>query len=319
MVEKIDVLAGSPLAWELAGRSVIVLDYARDMTLDKFGAAFRPDGHHRGRGPDPRYYYQAVVDRTRQIIAEKHALSDLDEEDIASRQLQAFVPRHFYLSVKDVVRRLDRRVTRYCWRLNGEALVVWLPVEIAGPHRRKWLETNIGPVDPVAPGERERVQELIDGVLGKKRLLSLSDIGDGLVSAAAGSDGPQSLEEMLTVQGLAETVIREKELNLDRQRPCIASLGAELAPLIRRIFCDLAQDAYKPSEIAREFGLSKSAMSRFAGVRWCARGTPVVPDLHKNVAFCLAHHRHFIEAAKAAGVWEAVQKVLSRSGRGANL
>jgi hypothetical protein len=310
----VNALCETPRAWECAGRSESVLDFARRHTMDKFSNIPEVNGR-RNRGPNAKWYFLAVVLGIKAILAATPAASALDEEQITEKQLQSLVARHVFLSIREACRRLDRLVTRYLWSVDGVVLSLWLPVEIAGPDRRKWLEEHVGPVDPRAPGEKERVQELIDQAVSRKRLLSLSEAGWDLIQAP--SPAQPAWAEILTVHGLTEAVVQEKETHIDLQRPCLQALDGTLGTFIRRVFHDLAEGVYKPAEVAKAFGLSKAAMTRVAGVRWRSWGTSGIPDLFRNLAYVLAHHKAFVEAAKAAGIWDVVRNAADRRMRGA--
>ncbi len=75
----------------------------------------------------------------------------------------------------------------------------------------------------------------------------------------------------------------------------------------------MSEGDYRDCVLARGFGLSKATFSRFAGSRWQIHSDGPIPDLWANTAEVLAHHTPFIQAAKDAGVWPRVTKVLRES------
>lgn len=172
-------------------------------------------------------------------------------------------------------------------------------------------------MDPKRPGERDRVQAVVDRLIARRRIISLDDLGRNAKRIAPTSDaGFPSIEETISTEGLAETVAEEKADNIEYQRPAIQSLGqTRLRRLVCRIFDDLVSERYEAKNIATEFGLSKSTFSRFAGSRWnnSPEGNALgpVPDLWRNLAHILASHSTFRKAAKKAGVWRQVCNVIS--------
>jgi hypothetical protein len=309
----VNELSETPRAWEWAGRNALVLDFARMHTMDKF-SNIPDENRRRNRGPNAKWYFLAVALGVKAILAEMPAASALDEEQLTERRLQSMVTRHFFLSIREACRRLDKLVTRYLWSVDGVVLSLWMPVEIPGPDRRKWLEEHVGLVNPLALGEEERVQELVDRAVGRKRILPLSESAEDLIVAP--SPAQPAWGEVLTVHGLTEAVVLEKEAHIDQQRPCLQALDGRLGTLIRKVFRDLAEGVYKPAEVAKAFGLSKSAMTRIGGVRVGSWDKSGIPDLFKNLAFVIAQHPHFVEAAKAAGIWDAVRNAADREVRG---
>ena len=203
-------------------------------------------------------------------------------------------------------------MSRYEWLGEGFSVTVKLPTWITGRHRRrKWLEENVLKHDPTAIESAQRVQEIIDRTVGRRRVVPLSNGGaDRLAAAPAGLPWP--LEFGLSVHGLAATVAKEKCCNIHQQRDSIRQLGRiRLGQLVHRILSALADGNYKPSEIARAFGLSKAALTRFAGPRWARSKAGSIPDLFRNLAFVLAHDPSLVEAAIAAGVWARVDRIVN--------
>ena len=64
--------------------------------------------------------------------------------------------------------------------------------------------------------------------------------------------------------------------------------------------------------LAKDFGLSKSTFSRFAGSRWL-NSKKAIPDLWLNTAHVLSTYPVFQEVAKETGVWEQVEATIENS------
>jgi hypothetical protein len=188
-----------------------------------------------------------------------------------------------------------------------------MPRTIQYLQRRVWLEDNIQEVDPCRPGERYRVQGMIDEQLGLASHLSIEGLADNLASHRD-SDSPirALIEKEVSTQGLANVVAEEKAANIDAQRRAIRALGrSRLKQLILRIFNNLSQEAYEEKRLAEAFRLSRATLSRFAGSRWKRDVDGRIPDLWANTAHTLAGHASFMEAAEAAGVWDSVELILA--------
>ncbi|MHC4370847.1 MAG: hypothetical protein ACYSW8_24820, partial [Planctomycetota bacterium] len=236
-------------------------------------------------------------------------------ESMAAEILQGMVVRHFYLSCLECRRRTLKLVRRYCWRINGRSMTVWMPIEMPGSRCRTWLETNVPDVDPSRPGERERIQAAIDRLWSKRKVLSLDRLSkhEKAVSADA-SSGRTFVEEEMSTRGLAGFVAEEKAENITDQRPTIRALGPRrLRKLIMTVFDSLAEDRFNAEQISMDYDLSKATFSRFAGSRWASNNDNSdgrdIPDLWQNTAHVLAGHEDFVTAARQAGVWDRVRRV----------
>jgi len=300
-----------------AGR--VLVDVAYSLTVDKFSnlprAAGNGDGPGRGlAGPDCRNYFRPVLKLLAEQLTERRKLSVLTEEGLAARLLQRLVTRHFYLSLQES--RRQGPMTRYLWRMPTGELTVLMPRSIVGRARARWLEGNIVDPDPRRPGERQRVQTVIDELLGNGSVpawtLAEADNADRWWGGAASADPAPGLRA-ISVDGLAKSVADEKVETIYAQRPAIRALGADrLRALIQQIFADLSGGCCADGRIARAYGLTKATFSRFAGSRWGAatnQGTNNVPDLWRNTASVLASDPAFVEVAEGFGLWPRVREI----------
>ena len=64
----------------------------------------------------------------------------------------------------------------------------------------------------------------------------------------------------------------------------------------------------------KEFKISRSTLSRFAGSRWNISTSERCPDLWSNLARVLANNKYFTKAAKDYGIWDKVQKTIKIKG-----
>ncbi|MBK7090666.1 MAG: hypothetical protein IPH59_02920 [bacterium] len=237
--------------------------------------------------------------------------SALDEEQAVGTILQGFVVHHFYLSRLEALRRQRPFSSRYAWRVRGKAVTLWYPVEIPTNIFREWLNDQ-----PAGPDEdlnelRDRVQATIDAHFYLYRLVPVDELADQL---AAVVDHSRSTEDVPSL--LARVVAMEKANHIDKLRPAIRSLGKKtLEQLILRIFGDLADETFEDSAIAKDFGLSKSTFSRFAGSQWRQKQTgeegDAIPDLWRNTAKAIVSDTVFLEAAQEANVSSVIDRMLN--------
>lgn len=295
------------------GRSDI-LERARDMTLDKF-AILPAESAEAGRGGvDCRHYFRGFLGRVDEMLAGcLDTANVLIGENAVAWALQKHVCRHFHLSFKEALRSSNPARSRYAWHFDGGVIYLWMPASLPGFRRREWLETHVPDPQPSRPGEQARIQSIIDAHWGLPRHVSLNGQWAGADGRCAGTAKPAaSLEEAITLHGLASVVASEKADNIDLLRPAIRAIGRQkLHSLVLRIFEALSDGNYEEKALAEAFGLSRPTFSRFAGSQW-RRSEGAVPDLWKNVAQTLAQHELFTEAARNAGVWEQVEGILDR-------
>lgn len=324
LAEYIDLLCRQKQAFQGNGYDNRVLEMAYDLTVDKFSNlpqssdAMPPD---KQQGPDCRHYFMAFLHYVRESL---HLTPDTVkgpyDELTTTNVLRNLVTRHFDLSCQESERYSNELVRRYAWKVNGRTLYVWLPRSMPGQHCRRWLEENIPQLDPTRPNERERVQALINQRLPRPRMIPLHRIQDSKYMSFPEKDAiPISVEQEVTVKGLAAVVAQEKADNIHLQRPAIRRLGkAKLSRLILEVFHQLAEGLYQEKQIAASFGLSHATLSRFAGCRWNKlqhdKLTKAVPDLWRNTAQTLSGHSRFVAAARSAQVWKRVSQI-SRGGK----
>lgn len=317
----LDRLRQTSWAWRRCGRDSVALDRAYDLTISKFLERPRARAGHRRKGPDSRYYYQGFLEVFGRWRNDHPSVGALEEEAAAAVLLQRYVLHQFRKSCEEVRRRANPALSRYTWRLPGGRIVVYMPVSVARRKRRKWLEDNIDDPDPRRPGERERVEAIIEARLGMPHHVPIDGNGDSHFASLTAASPRSPFDVVVTAEGLAKAVAEEKADNLDHQRPTIKGLGrARLERFILQAFQDLHDGRYQEKRLAKRFGLTRPTVSRFAGRRWRTRPESPPPDLWANVAQVLAANDDFVEAAKATGAWPRVQKTIlqaaqSRNGR----
>ena len=317
LAEFVDKLRQSNPARRWCNGEAEILEKAYDMTISKFSNLPNSSKNHHGvkpKGPDCRYYYEAFIKRAAKMTDSQFHHHDNDRERQIAKLLQNLIVRHFRLSCQECSRRDRKLTTRYLWQVDGHSMEVFLPVDIHGRQRGKWLTDNISDVDPTRPGERQRVQAIVDDLAKKRKILSLEDIEENTIAADPPDFGPQ-IEQEITVKGLADVVAQEKAENIELQRDAIQQLGKQkLRQLIRRIFDCLACGQYESAKIADSFKINRATFSRFAGSNWLTQSGKSqkypIPDLWLNIAQTLAGHPVFVRIAEDTGILGRVEEVL---------
>jgi hypothetical protein len=303
------IVALFEMSWvyRLCGNDQMVVERARDWTTDKF-SRLRNNGHD--GGADCQSCYVGVLRAIRVWNMSHPGAHVLELESAAACILQRNIQCHVRFSCKEARRSCNPLRSRFAWRFPEGTIHVWIPTSLGGKQRRPWLEENIPNPDPSRPGERRRVQSIIDDRLGVPRVVSLSS--DPSLSSSRRGDDPSEmfwLEDDSEAVELGEVVAEEKVCCIQGLRPSIRALGpSRLRELILQIFRRLQVEEYDQSALALLFQLKEPSLTRFAGDHWSDLSN--VPDLWVNVAQLLARNDRFAEAAVEAGVWNNVRTIL---------
>ena len=218
--------------------------------------------------------------------------------------------RHFRLTLQDSHRTGDW--SRYVWRLPTGELTLAMPRHIAGQARPRWLREHVAEADASRPGERARVQAIIDAAFVPEPVLRGARGQCHPDNPLIACPPPLPGEDLLHIAeaGLAEVVARHKAAHISEQRAAIRGLGAErLAEMIGTIYEGITERGFELARIAEQYGLSAATMTRFAGTRWAASRSDAIPDLWRNTASIVGSDPDFVEAAQRAGVWRRVEDV----------
>ena len=297
-----------------------ILEQAYDLTISKFSnlpCSDRNSPQVKLTGPNCLYYYEAFIKYAARKTDSKNYYSDDDREKQVCELFQYYVIRQFRLSCLQCCREGRELIKRYLWKLNGHTMDIMLPVDIPPTQCSKWLAEKVPDADPTQPGERSRIQNIVNEFIAARKLLSLENIENNDIAANSAYLVPE-IEKEMTVNSLADVVADEKARNISFQRKAIQQLGTDkLRQLIRRVFESLSWDNYEVLKIAETFGINQATFSRFAGSRWLTQnhkddGSPV-PDLWLNTAQVLAGHPVFVRVARDTGILERVEEVLKSS------
>jgi hypothetical protein len=194
---------------------------------------------------------------------------------------------------------------------------VLLPTQIPARQCGRWLSDNIPDVDPSRPGERERVQAVVDRLMVRGKILSIEDVDESKILTNSANIALE-IEQQVAVKSLADAVASEKADNIKSQRPAIQKLGSQkLRQLVLEIFEAITDGEYEALSIAEIFAISPATLSRFACSHWSSdTGYNIpVPDLWLNTAQVLAGHPAFTDTARETGVLGRVKEILHSSSR----
>ena len=288
----------------LAAGDSVVADMAYDLSIDKWSNLHNAKARDvKSSGPDCRLYYKSVLRQVRNAKPIGDSENALEEERRVARILQQAVVRHYKLACLEARRSRSRAMRRYGWDVGGgRRIYLQMPAWMTGRQRRLWLEEHVSDVDPNRPGERSRMQAIVDRELGSAYVLPLADTSDCIPSGRT-CDSPvrNAIVREMRELGLPRAIANEKADSLDEQRPTIRALGkANLRKLVLRVFDDICAGCYEEKRLAVEFGLSQPTFTRFAGGEW-EPGDEPLPDLWKNVSMSLGMDAAMMEVAEGAG------------------
>jgi len=304
MTEFILALRDSPSGQRLSEGCCEAAELAYDLSVDKFLALpSRRRGVPGGSrpGPDCTLYYGPVLKETCRRFRTIPAEDGLRRESVAANCLQGFVVRTFGLSCRDALRRIRRTVRRYVWTPNGQSLTLWVPSDVPGRRISAFLVANFPSERLAEPDAQDQAQALVNAAFRRRSVIALEAIS---VGGHPETPSDSALDGLFAVDDLAATVADEKADGIQNLRPSIMHLGRRrLRKMIKAIFTRLADGEYSAIAMAREYDLSKAAMSRWAGLRWsdCDKGEESqdnIPDLWRNVAGVLAGDVRFVQAVR---------------------
>ena len=326
-----DYIAGlmvSRMAKSRCGGDDSVLADAYNLTIDKFCNLHTEQADPQQQEPfgsDCRYYYHAFLSYVKGELKATSPHNAIESEILLAQILRRLVKYHFFRSCQEAKRRAQKFKRRYVLKIGGKILYLWLPWDLTGQHCRQWLGANVPDIDPQRPGEQDRIQAIIDRRLTQRNIYYLSELNRTAERLPPSSERMlPTLQDQISVKGLAEAVAIEKAENITQQRRTIQRLGEErLTQLIRMIFTRLANGEYVEKEVASHFGLSFSTLSRFAGSHFRYRCEDAmlttIPDLWRNTAGVLSSHPDFVTAAQQSGVWKRIRNISAAENAGEDL
>jgi len=253
-------------------------------------------------GPDCRNRYRELLRQIQVENASAEEHSQLVIERIAQEKLRSLLINQFVHCLKEANREANEFFRRYTWQVDHGKIELLRPVWISTGEFRLWLEENTKDCRLEDQQARKRIQDKIYDEFGRGGRYSLA-------KAAHLADDPPKLDSPVNI--LAELTADKKVAELKSLRPSIRALGpVKIRLLVLEILYGLTHDSYRDIETAKNFGLSKAALSRFAGSRWGKGKDLSPPDLWRNVFEVAAGDAKFTEAIVGLGIKGAIEKIL---------
>ncbi len=305
------------------GSNHLLAENAYSKTVDKFtnipevSRDCEPSKKGDGRSAeysriDCRNYYSAWL----KLFLKKVDMQTtaLQQEVLAAATMQKFVAKHFFLSVAEARRSANPHVHRYLYPVNGRSISLYLPKSMSGSEKRAWLENEIKEFSLDDLHERERLQALIDMKLNRGAGERFHETLEAGRLSADVTLAICQVEQEFLMQGVAETVAKEKVEIIGQLKPSVRALGKDkLKDMILAVFEGHESGELAEGALARRFGMSAPSFSRFCGSAWAkGKAKPClekIPVLWKNLAQLFARHEQFIKVAKRTGVWKRVQEI----------
>ncbi|MBL1214669.1 MAG: hypothetical protein D8M61_15110 [Ignavibacteriae bacterium] len=280
------------------------LDLIYDRTLQKFSVLKKYS--EKIEGPYCNNQYNELYKQLNDYYGSRSSISQLDLELKAESLLKGMVIRHLKYSWLEVCRKTNRLYQRYRWVLAKGVIELMKPVSIKGREFTKWLEEHIENPDPSNKGEKYRIQNAVDNWFGHS-----SEIDYELIAYMQNDKIDPNFDIERYPENFTTLIANEKSTNINKLRPSIRSLGkTKLKMFISKILDNIVYDEDKDISIAKEFGLSKAAYSRFAGKNWKNNNKGEVPDLWKNIAHIITSDPILIELAISLGINTDIDSIL---------
>ncbi len=245
---------------------------------------------------DCRKFYKAYVSYLSKELKKKPNLSPLEKEALVTSAFQRQLKRHYEFVKKDVkIKNLP--YTRYKWKINEGIIALWMPRQIRGRDRARFLERNIPDPDPFRPGEQKRIQKIIDSV-------SLDYLNRAIYQSKFNQMNTQNLNRLtinvlvrlICEKGVDHAVAQEKSHPIIQKklRPTIRNMeSSRLFNFILEYFDDLMNDCLVMKTLADKYGLTYPTFNRFCGLKWIKQtsknGKNGISDLWKNTIQVLSN------------------------------
>ena len=85
-------------------------------------------------------------------------------------------------------------------------MTLWMPSELTARQCHKWLGENVPDIDPRRDYERQRVQQIIDSRLTRRKILPLDSISKDTIELPDADVVASVITEQINAEGLAEAV-----------------------------------------------------------------------------------------------------------------
>ena len=285
--------------------SVFIFEKAVDITLSKFSNI--PNGCN--GEIDCRRYFRPFL---RRIKKSTYGMKLSDQEKVAAEELRRFILRHYRWSLSDAARKKGFSKC-YVWNINGASYRLRMPAEMTAKQCRNWLESNVEkPQSEGVKAEKMRLQGIIDTNLFVPSMIPLGTDCFDEFTAKTPTPLQKVIEAEMASKPLSVCIANEKADNLDSLRNSIARIGKEkVRELVVSIFDAISTDNYKPSVLAKDFGVSPAAMTRFASLKWKnSKGNSNIPQLWANTARYLVNLPQYSKILYETGLYNKLSSIV---------
>jgi len=271
----------------------IKLDSVYNRTLQKF--TLLKEGNNYEFGPYCDRQYQSLLNQIKDFVNNNPSKTEIELEKEIEKRFQKMVIRHLSYSWLEVCRNSNKLYKRYRWELSTGTIELKKPQHIDGRSFKRWLVKHVEKPNPENNREKYRIQKIIDDWFGVPSEIDSADIEYKLKED---SDPYDTLEKY--PEDFISMIASEKASSIKILRPAISKMGkSQVNGLVKKILESLQFDDLKDSQIQKEFGLSKSTYSRFAGRDWKENNNGEIPDLWKNIASIIIKDPVLLELAES--------------------
>jgi len=285
------------------------IDFTYNHIISKF-SSFKPGGiSHDVKGPFCDAQYKRLYEDLGQAMGNFVETDPLKIERESARLLTRMIYNHIQYSWLEACRHYDPNYVRYRWRRETQILELIRPRGVPVGLFRKWLELEFPNKDQLLQRQLPEIRERIRNHYGY-----FNDHAVNADESIAEDPIETSIQKNLS-HNLIFDVALEKQTNINEQRPTIRALGSKkLFNLCVEILENYTSKGFSFAKLAKEYGLSKTSLSRFAGTEWTKDASEgSVSDLWQNMAKVILSDPLFTDAATSLAILPQLKRILDSS------
>jgi len=286
------------------------IDFTYNHIISKF-SSFKPENlSHDLKGPFCDAQYKRLYSHLELRIGDPE-INSLKTEFESSQSLTRMIYNHIKYSWLEACRYYDPNYVRYRWRRQGQIIELIRPRVVEVGNFRKWLENEFPNKGHLPQKQISEMREKIRNHFGY-----FEDNPRNISEESAEDPIEESVQKNLS-HNLFHDVAFEKQTNIQKQRPTIRVLGEKkLFALCIEILENYTLKGFSFSKLAEQYGLSKTALSRFAGTEWTKETSEgSVSDLWQNMAKVILSDPLFTDAATSLAILPQLKGIIDSSGK----